>query len=356
VVLHRDYYLGDEAGHCPSDAALGLEGSATPALARVITRAAAQQPYGAASRDLAEYGAIRVDERQIHRVVQRLAPAVEPWLAGLPESRQTVPVMYVSCDGTGTPMRRAELVGRKGKQPDGTAKTREVKLGAVFTQHRTDPEGHPVRDYDSTTYVASYQSAEPFSQLLRAEARRRGVGCATQVVFLSDGAAWCEAIPEQCFAGSVSILDFYHACQRLHELATALGVPNVEAQVSRWKKLLMKDRVNLVIAQAHQLRAQGVESPELADEHLGFLERHQSRMQYGSYRKKGWFIGSGVIEAGCKTVIGKRLKQSGMFWSEAGAGCVLDFRTLLLSRRFDDFWKDRANDHVARNDAVSLCV
>jgi hypothetical protein len=253
-------------------------------------------------------------------------------------------------------MRREELVGRKGKQPDGTAKTREVKLGAVFTQHHIDPEGHPVRDYDSTTYVASYQPAEPFSRLLRAEARRRGVGCATQVVFLSDGAAWCEDIAVQCFAGSVSILDFYHACQRLHELATALGVPNVEAQVSRWKKLLLKDRVNLVIAQAQHLKAQGVESPDLVDEHLGFLERHQSRMHYGTYRKHGWFIGSGVVEAGCKTVIGKRLKQSGMFWSEAGAGFVLDFRTLLLSRRFDDFWTDRANDHAARNDAISLCV
>jgi hypothetical protein len=354
VSVHRDYYLGAEGGHCPADAALGLEGSATPALARLISRAAAQQPYGAASRDLAEYGAIRVDERQIHRVVQRIAPAAEPWLASLPECRQAVPLLYVSCDGTGTPMRREELAGRKGKQPDGTAKTREVKLGALFTQHRTDAQGHPVRDYESTSYVATYAKAAPFSLLLRAEARRRGVGCATQVVFLSDGAAWAEDLAEQCFAGCVSILDFYHACQRLHGLATALGGPRVPERISRWKKLLLKDRVSTVITQARELQAQGAAEPDLANEHLSFLDRHQSRMQYGTYRKNGWFIGSGVVEAGCKTVIGKRLKQSGMFWSEAGAGCVLNFRTLLLSGRFDAFWSDRANAHAARNDAMAL--
>ncbi len=356
VSVRRDYYLGAGGGHCPADAALGLEGSATPALARLISRAAAQQPYGAASRDLAEYGVIRVDERQIQRVVQRIAPAVEPWLAGLPQGTQALPVLYVSCDGTGAPMRPEELAGRKGKQPDGSAKTREVKLGALFTQHRTDADGHPVRDYDSTSYVASFAQAEPFSLLLRAEARRRGVGGASQVVFLSDGAAWAEEIAEQCFAGCVSILDFYHACERLHGLATALGGPQAPQRASRWKKLLLKDRVATVIAQAQELQAQGPQEPALAQEHLSFLQRHQSRMRYGTYRRHGWFIGSGVVEAGCKTVIGKRLKQSGMFWSEAGATCVLHFRTLLLSGRFDAFWTDRVNSHAARNDTLALCA
>jgi hypothetical protein len=77
-------------------------------------------------------------------------------------------------------------------------------------------------------------------------------------------------------------------------------------------------------------------------------------MLYGTYRKKGWFIGSGVIEAGCKTVVGKRLKQSGMFWSETGATCILNFRTLLLSERFDAFWRDRQNQSSARNDVLAL--
>lgn len=354
VRLRRDYYLGSEGGHCPADASLGLEGSATPALARLICRAATQQPYGAASRDLAEYGALRVDERQIQRVVQRIAPAVEPWLESLPASRQSVPVLYVSCDGTGTPMRPQELKGRKGKQPDGTARTREVKLGAVFTQHRTDAQGHPVRDYQSTSYVASYEPAADFALRLRAEARRRGVGCATQVVFLSDGAAWAEDLGENCFAGAASILDFYHAAQRVHELSAAIGGTEVAARASRWKKLLLRDHVVQVIAQAQDLQARAVEQPEATLEHLGFLQRHQHRMLYGTYRKQGWFIGSGVVEAGCKTVVGKRLKQSGMFWSQTGATAVLHLRTLLLSQRFDHFWADRINTLAARNDTLAL--
>ncbi len=346
VSLLRDYYHGPEGGHCPADAALGLEGSATPALARLVCRAAAQQPYGAASRDLAEYGAIQIDERQIQRVVQQIGPACEPWLASQPSSAKAVPIVYVTCDGTGTPMRKDELQGRKGRQEDGSAKTREVKLGAVFTQHQVDEKGRPMRDHDSTTYVASFQSADSFGLLLRDEARRRAVGAAKQVIFLSDGAAWAEETARQCFAGAVSILDFYHAAQRVHQLAALHPDEQPKKLASRWIKLLLKDQVAQVISQAKALQdsSPGLSDP---DDNLGFLERHQHRMKYGSYRKKGWFIGSGVIEAGCKNVVGKRLKQSGMFWSESGATCVLNFRTLLLSRRFDAFWQHRHNAHVA---------
>ena len=354
VRVERDYLLGKDGGHCPADAGLGLEGSATPALARLVTRAAAQQPYGAASRDLAEYGAIRMDERQIQRVVQRIAPAVEPWLAQQPPALEAVPILYVSCDGTGTPMRKQELAGRKGKQPDGTSKTREVKLGAVFTQHVVDSEGHPLRDHESTSYVASYASAGEFSLLLRHEARRRGVGRAARVIFLSDGAAWAEDLASDCFAGCVSILDFYHASERLHELAAALDPAKAKARVGQWTRWLLQDRVDKIIAQGCQLQTQGAKDPDGAQEQLGFLERHKQRMFYGTYRSQGWFIGSGVVEAGCRTVVGKRLKQSGMFWSEEGATCVLNFRTLLLSQRFDAFWTDRINTRAAQNDTLCL--
>lgn len=354
VRLLRDYYHGPDGGHSPADALLGLEGSTTPALARLVCRAAAQQPYGAASRDLAEYGAIQVDERQIQRVVQQIGPACPPWLASQPSTAKAVPILYVTCDGTGTPMRKEELQGRKGRQQDGSAKTREVKLGAVFTQHQVDEKGRPVRDHDSTTYVGSLQSADAFALLLRDEARRRAVGAARQVIFLSDGAAWTEEIARQCFAGAVSILDFYHAAQRVHKLAALFPSPD-KPRASRWIKLLLQDQVAKVITQAKAL-ADSLPAFTDPDDNLGFLQRHQHRMKYGFYRKKGWFIGSGVIEAGCKNVVGKRLKQSGMFWSETGATCVLNFRTLLLSQRFDAFWKHRHNAHAARNDGLPLAA
>ena len=355
ITLQRDYYHGSKGGLCPADAALGLEGSATPALARLVCRAAAQQPYGAASRDLAEYGAVTVDERQIQRMVQHIGPDCDPWLATLPQDSAELPLVYVSCDGTGAPMRTEELKGRKGRQEDGSAKTREIKLGAVFTQHKVDEKGRAVRDHDSTTYIGGFQSAEPFALLLRDEARRRGVGGAKQVIFLSDGAVWTEEIARQCFAGAVSILDFYHAAQRVHKLAALLGGEQPKKLAAGWIKLLLKDAVAKVITHARELIGTSAEFAD-PDDNLGFLIRHQQRMLYGTYRKNGWFIGSGVIEAGCKNVIGKRLKQSGMFWSEPGATCVLNFRTLLLSRRFDAFWKHRQNTHAALNDALPLAA
>ena len=84
--------------------------------------------------------------------------------------------------------------------------------------------------------------------------------------------------------------------------------------------------------------------------------RNVTRMQYGTFRAKGYFIGSGVVEAGCKTVIGGRCKQSGMFWSESGAENILALRCIHSSRRLDDFWKDLLNPHGARNDALPLAA
>jgi hypothetical protein len=77
-------------------------------------------------------------------------------------------------------------------------------------------------------------------------------------------------------------------------------------------------------------------------------------MQYGTFRRKGFFIGSGVIEAGCKTVIGTRCKQSGMFWSEPGAVNILALRCIHSRRRLQDFWKHRLNHHAAQKDSLAF--
>jgi hypothetical protein len=115
-------------------------------------------------------------------------------------------VLFVSCDGIGTPMRKDAFAGRKGKQADGSSITREVKLGAVFTQHVADEDGRPLPDHLSKSCVASYVLSPKFSLLLQAEAPRRGVGSARQVVFLSDGAAWAKDIAGECRAGFVSFI------------------------------------------------------------------------------------------------------------------------------------------------------
>ena len=188
--ITRDYYYhaGKDQGHYPADDALGLEVSYTPALAKLIClEGADEQTYLKAERHLLQTGGIGVSARQIQRVVQRVGGAAQAWQERSAQpGRCDAPIMYVSADGTGVPMVAEELAGRRGKQPDGKAKTRQVYLGCVFTQHRTDEKGHPVRDWESTTYVSSFKPSDEFGPTLRREALRRGMGSVGEVVLLID--------------------------------------------------------------------------------------------------------------------------------------------------------------------------
>jgi len=266
--------------------------------------------------------------------------------------------MYVSADATGLPMRKAILAGRKGKQPDGTAKTQAANMACVFTQHTRDPKGHPIRDYESTTYVGGMDNVEELGLLLRNEALRRGSGTAKEIVVLIDGALCLENLGKINFPGSTQIVDFYHAMEHLKTLVDLLlgkEHPDHKKQYTRWTKLLLKDGVNKIIEQARQMSASKAGAQAVEDA-LKYFIRNIARMQYGTFRKKGYFIGSGVIEAGCKTVVGKRCKQSGMFWSESGASNIIGLRCILRSRQWDTFWKERANQQAALNDCLPLAA
>jgi hypothetical protein len=361
--LERDYYYheGKKQGHYPADAALGLETGHTPALTRLMCLEGADETsYQKAEQHLAETGGIHVDARQIQRMVQRVGAAAQKWQEREAKAGgKTVPVMYVSADGTGVPMRKEELVGRDGKQPDGSAKTRMAYLGCVFTQHQTDEKGRPVRDYESTTYVSSFGPIEEFGPCLRQDAIRRGLALALQVVVLIDGAEGLANMGRLCFPTAIQIVDFYHALEHAGKVLLALlgskEHPDYKTRLGRWAKRLLNDKVEQLIAQTRQECA-GKSQAQAVEKELGYFVRNVARMQYGTFRAKGFFIGSGVIEAGCKTVIGSRCKQSGMFWGEPGAQNVLALRCIHASRRLTDFWKDRLNGHAARNDPLALAA
>jgi hypothetical protein len=356
----RDYYYhaGKKEGHYPADDALGLEVSYTPALAKLICLEGADEPtYLKAERHLEQTGGIAVSARQIQRVVQRVGSGAQVWQERPAQPGPCdAPVLYASGDGTGVPMVPEELAGRRGKQADGKAKTRQAYLGCVFTQHRTDKEGHPVRDYESTTYVSSFKPIGDFGPLLRQEAIRRGMGSAGQVVLLVDGAHGLEKMGNDCFKGCVQIVDFYHAMEHASLVLSALmgkDHPDYKKRLRRWAKRLLKDKVQDLIEETRKECAGKPQAAEVEKE-LGYFVRNVKRMQYGTFRAKGYFIGSGVVEAGCKTVIGGRCKQSGMFWSESGAENILALRCIHSSRRLDEFWKHRLNERAARNDTLSL--
>lgn len=345
INLCRDYFYcaASRGGRVPLDEALGLMNSFSPALVRLCARAAAREGYEAASQDLLALADIQIEGRQIQRLVNLVAPQVAVQLEqAQPIDGDPIALMYVEVDGTGVPMVADELAGRKGKQPDGTAKTREVKLGCVFTQSRCDEQGLPERDYASTTYVGSFASAEVFGLLIRDEARRRGLGRARKVVFIGDGAAWIWELRRLNFPNALEILDLYHALEHLHLLCEGLYGPHTHWSgkiESIWANMLRNDQVSKVITCAHRrLHQLGAQADNSLAGQIAYFEHHQHRMLYNSYGQKGLFCGSGVVEAGCKAVIGQRLKNSGMFWTESGGKSVLNLRCALKSNRWDECW------------------
>ena len=264
-----------------------------------------------------------------------------------PPGTDSIPILYIEADGTGVPLVADELKGRRGKQPDGSAKTREVKLGAVFTQTKTDEEGQPMRDYQSTTYVGSFQTAGDFGSTLRDEARRRGIDRAQKVVYIADGAAWVWELARVNFPLAVCILDFYHMMLYLFDLARLLyGTDPAAAKrkVTQWKEQMESDQVDAVIAAMHErvkeLGPLPVGTLESIQKQIAYLENNRERMKYGTFRQKGYFYGSGVVEAGCRAVIGRRMKQSGMFWTLKGAENVLALRCALMGNRWDECWEE----------------
>ena len=151
--------------------------------------------------------------------------------------------------------------------------------------------------------------------------------------------------PLKCFPLAFQILDLYHALEHLFSLAGLLETQSATAKAlwQTWREQLLADEVVEVISQARQRAASLTgELAESVRKEIDYLDHNKSRMLYATYRAMGFFYGSGVVEAGCKTVVGGRCKCSGMFWSEAGATNVLNLRCALYSNQFDDVW-DKLN-------------
>jgi hypothetical protein len=242
-------------------------------------------------------------------------------------------------------MTRRELAGRRGKQPDGSAKTREVKLGCVFTQSALDERGRPVRDPDSTTFVGKIEPAEQFGERIFSEAVQRGLDQARRVVVLGDGATWIKNIAETHFPGATQIIDLYHAREHVAALAKALYPDNAKKTVqhrTRWWNELDQGQIETILRAARRRLKTRPEPSDSAQREINYLDNHKERMRYAHFREQGLFIGSGIIEAACRSVIGQRLKQSGMEWSLRGANAIISLRCILKSRRSDDYWEQRA--------------
>ncbi len=210
------------------------------------------------------YTGLNLESRGFGRLVDELAPTLQAGLTSLPPQRpdpeqQPPSILYIASDGTGVPFRRDELQGVKGKQPDGTSRTREAKLGCVFTQITTDKEGQPIREHESTSYVGTFAGCRDAGTLLRQEALRRGYGSIPQTVYLGDGALWIWENARLNFPDAVQILDFYHASEHLGIITAAFWGDNCKKAKRKqkdWSKIMKRSSARTLITTAKRLLTQ----------------------------------------------------------------------------------------------------
>jgi hypothetical protein len=358
IIFRRSRFVCPACGasRYPGDEALKVVGTGfSPGLRRLMARAGSRDTFSEGSGDLKEYAAVAVLAKDVERVAEQTGEEIAAWQererrevlaeGGAGKPGEEIPVLYASYDGTGVPMVPWEVAGRKGKQADGSAKTREAKLGCVFTQTGVDEEGWPVRDEASTTFVGAIEGCEAFGERMHGEAVRRGLGRARKVGVIGDGAKWIWELAALHFSGAVEIVDLYHARQHLHQLCGMVKPRVGESGAGlelRWRTALDEGKVEKILTEAEARLPRSGARRKTAKTELGYFRTNAARMRYAEFRDQGLFVGSGVVEAGCKTVIGKRLKQSGMEWTVRGANAIIPLRCCHLSGRIEEFWEQRA--------------
>lgn len=346
VSFTRDYYWCPECTRIPFDQELGIDAQHySPGIRKMMGYASSQGSYRQAALDLQVLAGLTVPVSDIQREVEQTAPLLKGYLEqGLESlSEEEHDTLYIATDGTGAPMRKEELVGRPGKQPDGSARTREIKVGCIFSQQETDAEGRAMRVPGSSSYLANFKQAQNFGSDLLAEARHRRLDKAGRVVFIGDGAHWVWEISRVNFPDAIEILDYFHAAEHLVALHQSLfGPDDKRSPLSRWKNWLSEGKIECILEagkrHAHRASCQN----ELASA-LNYFAKNIERMRYGKFKQKGLFIGSGVVEAACRTVVAQRFKKSGMFWSVKGAEAMLLYRCAVMNERYDGFWKAQAS-------------
>ena len=342
--IRRTYYWNEDShsGHYPFDDRLGLVGRYTPAAADEMARCAVSHPYKDAAEAFSRCHAFNVSPDTIREIVGMLYDESSAFAKGSGGGErdacdEKAGIVCVMADGTGMPMRRECLKGAKGK--DGRARTREVKAGAIFVASKTK-DNEPHRDLDTTTYVATTHRREKFGKYLRSEFDRRFSREPDTVLYITDGGKWLHSIHENEFPFAVEILDVYHAVEHLKPLLAGLGIKENSKEWKYrhhyWSECIKAGKVQNVLDYIWKNMRARLGKDAMRE--YKYYRSNAGRMKYDEYRANGWFIGSGVIESGCKTVIGQRFKQSGMIWSLKGAKALLPLRTLYKSNRLEQFF------------------
>ena len=343
--IKRTYYWNEDSrkGHYPFDDRLGLIGRYTPAAASEMARCAVDHPYRDAAGIFSKNHSFNVTADTIREVVGLYRDKSSAFAKGTEANNRAdedsrAKIVCVMGDGTGMPMRKECLQGAKGK--NGRAKTREVKAGAIFAASKTK-ENEPHRDIGTTTYVATTHRKEKFGKYLRAEFDRRFRTLPETVLYITDGGKWLHSIHESDFPFATEILDVYHAVEHIKPLMLGLGIKEGSKEWNYrhryWSECIRNGKVQNVLDYLWNKMRDRLKGDAMRE--YKYFRSNVGRMKYDEYRANGWFIGSGVIESACKTVIGQRFKQSGMIWSLKGAKALIPLRTLHKSNRLEEFFQ-----------------
>lgn len=359
LTLKRAYYHCSSCGHgfCPRDRHLGMnDTSLSPAVTRMIGTVGAMVSFEEGSQLLTELAGVAVDAKQVERTAEALGAAIVA-----DEKQNLAPIdnlplpstLYLGMDGTGIPMRNSELTGRSGKQPDGSAKTREVKLCTVWSAQTLDENAVPIRDPGSVTYSAAIETAatldarsSPFTERVLREATRRRFTEAECTVVIGDGAPWIWNIAQELFPKAIQIVDRFHVKEHLSNLSKTL-YPNKPLQANTWAERRHEELDSGRLPDLLHALRRHAGTCEDARRCFQYIHTNRDRMRYPQFHAQGLCTSSGVVEAGCKVAIGTRLKRAGMHWTVAGSNAIIALRCTKLSGRFQDFWERRSDRWAA---------
>jgi hypothetical protein len=258
-------------------------------------------------REVTEYVGRKVYEEDTRR-----ACPIEQTMDKIPDKPERKGILYIMVDGA--------AINTRLKDEQGSS-WRENKLGLVFSSAdlRTRKDG-VTHDILKKEYIPCLGSAEQFKGYLLECAVRNGYGRYEKTILLSDGASWIRNMGEELFPDALRILDFYHLAENIYSFGKYLFQGDVK-QYTPWAEELI----------ALVRNSQGEEALRRLEGYKGkavpagvvnlytYLEHNKHKIDYAEYKRQGYYIGSGPIESGNKTVVQKRCKQAGMRWNEANA-------------------------------------
>lgn len=352
ITIKRAYYTdGNGQGYCPRDRMLGLDKDClSDGVKRIIGHSASVLSFSESSQMIEALSGLHIGPKQVERAAEALGKEIsEDERVEIKEGEPCSQTMYAGMDGSGCPMRKEETEGRKGKQKDGSSKTREVKLAVFMSADGLGKDGIPQRDIGSVSYNAAIESARSndlekersaFAQRIEREACRRGFYKAKRQVIIGDGAPWIWNIATESFPDAIQIIDLYHAKGTISTAGKEIfGTDNDFEKV--WSKecrdFLEAGKIDTIIGkiEAHEATC------DAARKCKDYLIKNRKRLDYPKFRKMGLCTSSGIVESGCKHVIGARVKQSGMHWTVAGANAIIALRCSKLNGHFDNFMDRR---------------